>query len=821
MLSRPLVLFIFLFALGILLAPYITLPVGSTLLASMTALVVAGLFYLWSNKSTRLLFYALFVLLGVITAQLDLKAAVSPLERWVGQPVVVEGTVDRDPEVREDRAIYTLAVERATIGPETLDEPGGRVLVTHYQPGTVYGYGDVLEVRGLLQIPSGPGNPGAFDYRAYLERMGIALVVTVSGDEAVVKTGVGGNRLVAQALWVKGRLCSGLDWALEPAAAEIVKGITLGMRSGIDPQVREVFTATGVVHILAVSGLHVGFLLGPVVLLLNAFRLKPAWIIAVGALVLFAYMLMVGFKPSVVRASTMAVMLLVAYQIGRPRDWPTVLAVAAFAILLANPLLIHDPGFQLSFAATWAILYLGPLVVKALDAAAEKTGLGFWRTSFSWAVAVPLAAQIGTAALVVYYYNLVSPVALLANLVAVPVVALIFVLGLVTALMGAVVPAFGWLTGSATGALVDLFLWLVNLFASLPGAYFHVGTPAAGSIVAYFLLLFALGQACTESGWRARLADLKETVRLSRHTVMLIVAMLVVGAVFVWVMMPSGGDLEVHFIDVGQGDSCLIRTPSGKTLLIDAGGRAGELENADSGVGKKVVVPYLHRLGVKKIDVLVMTHPHEDHIGGVRAVTEALPVTMAVFPALDTRSYGELPDYYVTLLKEMQDRDIALHGISAGDRVRLDPRIRIDVLGPILPPIIGGRADLNNNSLVLRLTYGQHTFLFTGDIEQEAQARLIMSGADLRAHILKVPHHGSAAFVPAFFEAVDPDIAVIPVGAKNRFGLPKEATLEKLEALGSRVYRTDLDGAVIIRSDGSKLEARTGRLNGDAQKPAA
>ncbi|MBV1769560.1 MAG: DUF4131 domain-containing protein, partial [Candidatus Desulforudis sp.] len=210
MTSRPLVLFVFLFALAIILAPFFTVPVGSTLLASSVAVVVAGLLYFSSHKSTRFLFFVLFVMLGVITAQLDLRAAVSPLERWVGQPVVVEGMVDRDPEVRDDRAMYTLTVEKATIGSETLDSSGGRLLVTHYQPDAVYGYGDVLEVRGLLQMPADPGNPGAFNYRAYLERQGISLVVMVNGDQALVKTGVGGNPLVTQALWVKGHLCRGL-----------------------------------------------------------------------------------------------------------------------------------------------------------------------------------------------------------------------------------------------------------------------------------------------------------------------------------------------------------------------------------------------------------------------------------------------------------------------------------------------------------------------------------------------------------------------------------------------------------------------------------
>ncbi|MEW6301813.1 MAG: ComEC/Rec2 family competence protein, partial [Thermodesulfobacteriota bacterium] len=277
---------------------------------------------------------------------------------------------------------------------------------------------------------------------------------------------------------------------------------------------------------------------------------------------------------------------------------------------------------------------------------------------------------------------------------------------------------------------------------------------------------------------------------------------------FFFLFSSADGRLEVHFIDVGQGDATLIRGPDGATVLIDAGGRPGEYEDGD-GAGRQVVVPYLERLGIRKLDVLVLTHPHEDHAGGAGAVLDAVKVDMAV---VAPRAGGEEPPPgYTRLLARLEAAGVQVREVAAGDRLRAGSALVFDVLSPEEPLLAGTSSDPNNNSLVLRLRYGRQTFLFTADIQQEAQARLLLSGRDLKADVLKVPHHGSAAFVPAFFEAVHPAVAVVSVGLNNRFALPSPAALDKLDEVGARVYRTDRDGAVIVRTDGRSLTVATGR----------
>ncbi|HAG07788.1 MAG TPA: hypothetical protein DCL13_06385 [Peptococcaceae bacterium] len=366
------------------------------------------------------------------------------------------------------------------------------------------------------------------------------------------------------------------------------------------------------------------------------------------------------------------------------------------------------------------------------------------------------------------------------------------------------------LLGPATAALTDLFLWLVRLFAALPGAAITIPTPPPLLVAAWLGLLYLAGKPVTGEG-EAR--GLRRLLHRDRWLVAGVAAALAAGLCFLGT--PQGGRLEVHFIDVGQGDAALVRAPDGAAVLIDAGGWPGEYEGAP-GAGRRTVVPYLKRLGIRRVDALVLTHPHEDHAGGAAAVLDAVKVGMVVVAPV--AGAEDPPPGYARLLARCAETDVKVREARAGARIKAGTALDLDVLSPEEPFFHGTSSDFNNNSLVLRLRYGRHTFLFTADIQQEAQARLLLSGRDLRADVLKVPHHGSAAFVPPFFEAVRPAVAVVSVGTRNRFGLPSPAALEKLEEVGARVYRTDRDGAVIVRTDGRTLTVETGRAR---QRPAA
>jgi len=572
-------------------------------------------------------------------------------------------------------------------------------------------------------------------------------------------------------------------------------------------------------HLLCISGFHVGLVLAALLFIAQRLRLSLKAALFIAIPVLLFYAVMTGLTPSVLRAAVMAVFFLAAHHLGRDRDWPTTLAAAALVILLVNPLTLFDAGFQLSFAATWGILYITPMLSRPLK---------FLPAFLRLPVDITLAAQLGVLPLVAYYYNLVSPVSLMVNLAAAPLVSLVVLLGAVAALAGLFYLPLAGLLAVAAGALLDLLVWLASLFQSLPGAVFNVPTPSVALIAGWYGIVFTTGRFITREEWRYWVRARLNMPPVKSALAALAGAVLVLAAAS-W-LQPA--EMQVHFIDVGQGDSAFIITPGGRTALIDAGGRYGEFI-AGNGVGENVVVPYLRRLGVQKLDLLVLTHGHEDHAGGAAAVLENFPVKMVlVSPAglsmgavkeTSTGPAGALEEPYFSLVQDIKKRGIPIRAVWAGDRIKLDPAVEIYILSPG-PLFEGTGADANNNSLILRVVYNRTSFLFCGDAEKEAQDRLLKPAqmiavfeadaypaSGLKSDVIKVPHHGGSNFSCEFISAVSPKVAVISVGARNRFGHPSAEILKVLREAGVKVYRTDLDGAVIIKSNGYALRIRTGR----------
>ncbi|HZK18790.1 MAG TPA: DNA internalization-related competence protein ComEC/Rec2 [Clostridia bacterium] len=810
-----------------------TISVAFAGVAFLFVLAIVAYLRVWRESFFVIL--ALFTMLGAAMGKIAAEKSETPLAEYAGHYVTVIGTVIQDPDVRPEKIYLVLKCQEVQtgMGHEKISglvrvriPVGSEQIITDTQEKTkktgsggagssddkpTFAYGDVIKVNGLLNVPEPPGNPGAFDYKAYLSRQGIGVELyareytDVKGDVRFARLVADVNPVTALALSFKGRLTGVIDTSFSRDKAALLKGIMLGERGMIDRETRDTFVDTGTIHLLCVSGFHVGLVMAVMILFCRLLRLNSRKTLFLTVPVLVFYALMAGLTPSVMRATIMATTFLVAHSLDRDRDWPTTLALAALIILVFNPLALLNPGFQLSFGATWGILYLLPLI----DTLTKY--IPSWSAT---PLAVTFAAQLGVLPLVAAHYNTVSPISLLANAVAIPLVTLIMNLGVLAVLAGLLSTQITVFAAPALEALLDLLVYLGNSLSGLPGAVVNVRSPSILIITLWYLVLYGLGKLLSykelRNIFKTRLYRLYKGREKPLHCLLGLILVICLALAFFW-GGPNDNLLVVHFIDVGQGDSTLLEFPGRKTMLIDAGGKVGELDSG-RGVGDMVVVPYLKRQGVRKIDLLMITHPHEDHAGGVGAVCKDIKVGMVIVPAGGEGNTGDVS--YQGLIKEIEGKGIPVRVVGKGDIINLDRDVYCEVLWPPdserkTPRII--LDNWNNRSLVFHCIYGGTSFLFTGDIEREAQDMTAHGKGNTGVTVLKVPHHGSANFSPEFIKTLHPRAAVVSVGAGNRFNHPSDEMIKALEDIGADIFRTDVDGAVKMKTDGEVLKVTVGK----------
>lgn len=765
-------------AAGILLSAQLHLPPYP--LYAGGGLVLAAYCYRGSGGGrVVVLLLLLFLLLGA-ARQSQLVALESRLDSWDGQTMRVTGTLlERIPsgQTSWSAPLRLRGVEQGGSA-QSLEET---VLLRGYFPlDQALGAGASLSVRGRVKEISGPANFGAYDYRAHLQRQGINRALQVADyDDANLVPG-SASLLIRPVQELRAALELSLGEGLPPEKASLLQGLLFGERGIQSPEIETSFRRSGVLHLLAVSGLHVGFLAGAALLLGRWMGLLPrqaAW----GALVAVAlYIAMVGTRASIVRAGFMAGVGFAGLVWGRRTESLAALGGAALFLLLWRPWLLFTPGFQLSFAATWGILYLTPWLEQLLLFLPRKLGLP---------LAVSLAAQLATWPLAAYHFLGVPLLAPVTNLLAVPLAAALVMTGLLGAALCLVIPLPGtWILWPARVLAGGLIGW-TELMSSIPMAYLRMAPPSLLFLALYYLLLFAAAgnskgnrpEGCVPGqGW-ARL-----------------VTVAVLCVVLLWAPFDAGpGGTEITFVAVGMGDAAVIRTAD-QTFLVDAGPGPDE-RGYDP--GERVLAPYLIREGVRQIDIAIITHPHYDHYGGLEGLHREVPVRALLLP----------PEFERQAFGPLGESGIPVFRARAGDVLELSSEVVLEFLHPELPLLEGTRCDANNNSLVFLLRSDSATVLFTGDLEEEGEGELLAQQKVPRATVLKVGHHGSNTSTGAeFLGQVQPALAVIPVGP-NPWGHPRDEVLQRLDDGDCRILRTDLDGAVRISIRGSDLEVETAR----------
>ncbi len=728
--------------------------------------------------------------------------------------VEVQGTVSQAPEVRTTYCLLTVTATDVTHNDETLESSGKALIRVPRYP--VYSLGDVLRVTGELRTPPVRKD---FDYGAYLADRGIHSIMYFPYIEVV-----GHSQAHSLQQWLNSlreRLSTGLARALPEPQASLAQGILLGVRENIPDSLRQAFSRTGTAHLLAISGMHVGvivaMLLSLGVLIFGRQRSTYIW---VALAILWLYVLLVGVRPPILRAAIMGSLFLLAEVLGRQRSAIIALAFAAAVMTGIQPHLLWSVSFQLSFAAIASLVLLFPhlqawgrrgITIAFGDRAPLVTAGTIVTDLFS----ASLAAIAGVWPIIAYNFRIISTVGLPATFFALPSLPFIIVTSALVAFSGLFSPIVAQVLGWPAWLFLSYLLFTVRSFDAIPHASIDISALSAWHVWVYYAILATFILSLNHRDpvahlFRRLTSPVKQALtRLSGlrygYSAKWLVLPLLIVTVLIWSAVFTLPDNRLHvvFLDVGQGDAALIRTHDGRNILIDGGPDPQRLMLA---LGEKL--PFWDR----KIDLVVCTQPQADHITGLLEVLRRYDVSHVLEPGVPYDS-----SVYREWLRIIEDKDIKYSLARAGQTIDLGNGVGIEVLNPPAQFFQNTSCDVDNNGIVLKLTWNRVSFLFTADIREEAEFDLIMQRADLRSTVLKVSHHGSmTSTLQQFLAAVNPELAVISVGAENRFGHPSPAVVNRLtDWVGEdRVYRTDRHGTVHLITDGERLwvDTGTGRL---------
>lgn len=762
---------------GIVLAAWTATSPGVWLALAVVS-VGAALAFRASRRDRLTLACLCFLALGATRYSFTQRPLVDDhVARHAGRGwATLVGVVDAPPDVRD--SYINLRVRAERIGPATASEVVSGCVLVQVPRATTFHYGDRVLVSGSLLIPPDYDD---FSYRDYLARRGIHALLPAESVEVI--GGDAGSSWLGAIYSLRERSIAAIGRMLPSPQAPLLTGILLGDESGIPADVREAFNRTGAAHVLAISGANIAILLRVLMGLLLPFagRRHALWL---SSALVVGYVVLVGGDPAVVRAAIMGLLALVALQTGRRAHGLTSLAFAVWLMSLQSPTVLWDIGFQLSVAATAGLILFTDDFTRLLNRglqcifpAATAARLVGWLTE---PLVVSLAAQIATTPLILFYFGRLSVASLLANLLIVSIQPYIMILGWIALGAGLVWLPVGEVLAWIVWLPLTYMLWVVEALARFSWASVPARLPGSLAWVFYtVLLVYALIRVMHRDDRRALAQKLRRSVPGTMPAAAGAVIALLLGLM---TLRQPDGRLHVWFLDVGEGASVLIETPRGAQFLVDGGESSTRLQAA---LGR--ALPFYDRA----LDAVILTKPDADAVSALSAVFARYSTEMILLAA------SVEPDPFAGEVAE----DARVVQLQSGHVLRTDDGVEIE-------SIVSGA-----DAAALRVTYGDASFLLGFGLTSRDELRLLESGWHPRSVVLQVPGGGSQrANVPAFLTTVQPQVAVVPVAAGNRAGLPHPAVLEWLDQAGQlRLYRTDRDGTIEVITDGVTLEVRTAR----------
>ena len=745
-----------------------------------------GIILLYPKKRILLVLLIFSFLLGYGTTFLQMSKN-SQLEPLHNQTIGLQACVLEPPIEKENKTDFYLEIQQIEVEGKSyiLKE---KVLASLYYNEGKKKYskmnlspGEVIDFQGKIKIPKEMRNPGGFDYALYLRSKKIYAAITIKPETIQVLGQQSLGRYKELIYQIKDRVEKSIDQNLSKDHGDLLKGILFGEKS-LDSEIRDSFVDTGIAHVLAVSGLHVGFMISFISAISKILKLPNPIKFIFFTLALIFYILITGGSPSVIRASIMAWISLFSKIISKNYDGVSALSLAGLIILLPNPFILYTASFQLSFLASGAIILFYSVFLEYLQRIPKIPNF------ISSTLAVTLAAQIGTLPASLYHFHQVSIISVITNLIVVPLIGLLVMGSIIAILFCFFTPFIGRYLFFLMSFVFQFVIEIAGFFSSFPYASIFLPSLNWRGVVLYIFLFFIIGRYIP--------LEIKKVRVLSFMVIGLILAFAILS-----ILIPS--PLKVTFLDVSQGDSILIETPNGKNILIDGGGYA-PYQGKERKVSEEVLLPAFYSKRIHKLDLVIVSHPHDDHIKGIEELIGKIPIdAIGIYP---------MDHEYVKNLKSLATNEkIKMIALEEGNVLKIQENLTMKVLSPAKGfSIEDQQKDVNNSSLVLRLDYYQSSFLFTGDIEEEMENQLLATRKDLKTDVLKVAHHGSdSSSSENFIKRVHPNMCVISVGKNNTFGHPSPYTIKQLRKVTPCVYRTDENGAVEITTNGSWIKVKS------------
>lgn len=682
----------------------------------------------------------------------------SKYKKYDNKNISIEGTIISDIEEKEYNYTFTIRTK----------DDYFLVNLKKNKEEISLEYGDKLQISGEYQEPNKARNYKGFDYKNYLKINKIYGIIRVDlYTNIIIKHQKNLSNFKLLIHKIREKLKENIQELLTKETYALGIGILIGDNSRINEKIVEDFKNSNLSHMLAVSGAHINYVVLTVSILFTKKRagIKAQRVVTI--MMMLFFMELTQMTSSVVRAGISCIIYMLASLLYRKADVINAMAISTLLILLNNPFKLFDIGFQLSYAGTLGII----LFCKLINIPIKNKLLKYLKGS----IIISISANIFIIPIMMYQFNTISLTFILSNLLAGPLLGISIILEIIVLLISFMSIDIAAIPAKVLNILLILIINIANWFSNIEISKIYVITPPIISIVAYYLICAAI-------------------ILKKKNRKIIVIIML---TVLIINLFPTPKKLRINFIDVGQGDSILIRTETNKVILIDSGGSTA---SSSFDVGNKVLLPYLLDRRIKKIDFIIVSHFDADHCQAFETVIDNINVRKVV-----VCKQSMITQEYLNIINKCKKKNIKIIVVERGDKLKIDKRTEFEILHPGERFLDDGKGGLNANAIVCKMNYKLNngkifSILFTGDIEVEAEKELEqVYGKKLKADILKVAHHGSkTSSREKFIKLVSPKIALIGVGENNKFGHPADITLERLEKENVKVYRTDQMGEVSI-----------------------